>query len=307
MGTVKIIFGTLFLIVVAGLLSFYWLFPFSPSQFTARGPIDSNFSLSNATEVQMQFYPNMRYPSPNISYTLDTSACSLQRQQDIKTAMSLLENETVLRFYSADSNPEINISCSNNIVVNKNYFVAGEGGPVNITETQDFNVITKGEVLLLRGNTCPFPNVALHELLHSLGFAHSQNPNNVMYPVTGCDQTLGQDIPDLINKLYSVPSLPDLSFENASAIMQGRYLDATVNIINNGLQPSGASTLVISADNATLREEPLKPIGIGEGMTLVFQNIWVPNLNVNEVEFSLKTNFSEIQSGNNEIRLELNP
>ena len=122
--------------------------------------------------------------------------------------------------------------------MNENYFVAGEGGPTNISSTNDFNVITHGQVLLLRDSDCPTPNVATHELLHALGFAHSTNPNNVMYPVTNCDQTIGQDIPELINTLYSTPSYSDLSFANASAIIHGRYLDTNISISNNGLNDS---------------------------------------------------------------------
>lgn len=276
--------------------------PFKSLQFILSPNQNNNFSLSNTT-IQMQFYPNMRYPSPNISYSIDNSLCNLQRQQDMQTALNTIQNITILKFNQVDSNPEISISCDNKVVINENYFVAGEGGPVNITQTDDYNVITHGEVLLLKDSNCPVPNVAIHELLHSLGFNHSQNPNNIMYPVTNCYQTIGQDIPDLINSLYSIPSLPDLSIENASAFMQGRYVNANVSIKNNGFQDAQPSLMVISADGNQIKQEPINSVRVGEGFSFQFQNIFVPSMSVKELEFSIESNFSEIQKNNNEIKL----
>jgi Matrixin/CARDB len=303
MAWVKVVLGFLFTVIVFCLLILYWFVPFNSVEYNA--PINSNFSLNSSTLSQMQFYPNMRYPSPNISYNIDSSLCSLNRQSDIQQALGIIQNLTILNFYPVDSNPEISISCNSKIIINENYFVAGEGGPTNISETNDFNVITHGQVLLLRDSDCPTPNVAIHELLHSLGFNHSTNPNNVMYPVTNCDQTIGQDIPALINNLYSTPSYPDLSFANASAVIHGRYLDTNISISNNGLNDSNNATLVISADGNQVDTETISPIQIGGGITFLLKNLWVPIVSVNELEYQINANFSEINKNDNQIRLEI--
>jgi Astacin (Peptidase family M12A) len=304
MAWLKVMLGFLFAVIVFCLLTLYWFLPFNSIEYTSA-PINSNFSLNSSTLSQMQFYPNMRYPSPNISFNIDSTLCNLNRQDDIKQAMGIIQNLTILKFYSVSSNPEISISCNSKVIVNENYFVAGEGGPTSILETKDFNVITYGQVLLLRDSNCANPNIATHELLHALGFNHSTNPNNVMYPITNCDQTIGQDIPALINSLYSTPSYSDLSFANASAIIHGRYLDTNFSISNNGLNDSNKAILIISADGNQIDSETISPIQIGEGVTLMLKNLWVPSLNVNELEYQINTNFSEINKNDNQIRLEI--
>jgi len=284
------------------LLVGYWFVPFSSVNFSLRPAANSNFSLNSSIPTDMQFYPNMRYPSRNISYSINPKLCTLQKQADMKEALKILENLTVLKFYSVNSDPEINITCNSNIIVNENYFVAGEGGPVNITQSGDFNVIRAGRVLLLRNSNCPAPNVAIHELLHALGFDHSKNPNNVMYPITSCRQTIGEDIPALINGLYSYPSYPDLAVENASAVLHGRYIDANVTVINRGLANSNSSVLLISSNGKKLKEIDVKPIPLGNGIMFSFANLLAPFF-VNQLNFTIETNSSELQKNNNEAEL----
>lgn len=303
---VKAIFGGVFALIVFALLGIYWFMPFNSTQLFVKAPANSNFSLNSSQSMynDMQFYPNMRYTSPNISYTINTTRCSLQKQNNMQEAFKRIENITFLHFYSVNSNPEISVSCDNKVVVNKSYFIAGEGGPVNITQAGKFNVIEQGEVLLLRDSNCQVPNIATHELLHALGFKHSKNPNNVMYPVTDCSQTIGQDIPSLINQLYSYPTLPDLEISNATATIKGRYINANVTIKNEGLQNAAGSTLIISSGNARIRTETVPAIPIGSGITFSFTNLLSP-ININQLEFNVLTNFSELEKNNNKIELDL--
>lgn len=308
MGVIKIILSLFFFVIVVGLLTVYWFMPFSPVQFISKSPVNPNFNLNSSLLSKMQFYPNMRYPSENISYDIDTKICTLQKRDNIKRALENMENLTMLQFYPVSSNPEISITCNEKVVINKDFFVAGEGGPVNVTKSGDFNIITHGKVLLLRNSNCPNPGIATHELLHALGFVHSKNPDNIMYyKITGCYQTVGKDIPTLINQLYSIQSLPDLAFVNASATMHGRYLDFNVSIVNNGFQDSEESKLIIYTNNNKIKEVLLNPINIGAGISFTFKNILIPNIinNINEVKFDITSNFSELEKNNNEIKLEM--
>jgi hypothetical protein len=304
MAWLKVMLGFLFGVIVFSLLSLYWFMPFNSIEFSTT-PVNSNFSLNSSTLSQMQFYPNLRYPSYNLSYNIDSRLCNLQKQDDMKRAFNIIQNLTVLNFYPVNSNPEIAVSCDSKIIVNENYFVAGEGGPVNISRTDDFNVIIQGKILLLKDSNCPNPNIAIHELLHALGFNHSINQNNIMYPITNCEQTIGQDIPELIDILYSTPSYSDLSFKNATAIIHGRYLDTNISISNNGLNDSANADLIISADGNQIDKEKISPIPIGGGITYQFKNLWVPSLNVNELEYQINANFSELNKNDNQIRLEI--
>jgi len=301
---VKATFGGGFAFLVLVLLAVYWFLPFSPVNFYVQSPENSNFSLNSSIPLNMQFYPNMRYPSENISYSINSQLCTLQKQANIKEAMATLENLTVLNFYPVNSNPEISVTCDSKVVVNEKYFVAGEGGPVNITKSGNFNVIKEGKILLLRESSCPTPNVAIHELLHALGFDHSQNPNNVMYPVTSCAQTIGKDIPSLIDEIYSYPPYPDLALQNASAILHGRYIDANITVENTGLADSNGSTLEISVDGKQIKKVNIGPIDIGSGIIFHFANLLTP-ISVNQIDFSVNSSSEELQKNNNKIELVL--
>ncbi len=303
MKFLKVVLGFFAVFAIAA-LAFYWFMPFTQIEFFPSSG-NSNFSLNSSVPMDMLFYPNLRYASPNISYSIDMSLCTLQKQDDMMRAFDAIQNLTILKFSQADSNANILITCDSNVVVEENYFVAGEGGPVNITKSGDFSVIKEGKILLLKESSCPQPNIAIHELLHALGFNHSINKNNILYPVTTCRETIGEDIPALINTLYSVPSYPDLVLKNASAVIHGRYLDTNVSVANNGLVNSGNSVMIISAGGTEINREVVPSLDIGSGIAFTFKNIQLQNTNVNELEYNLQSDFSELDKANNQVILKI--
>jgi len=245
----------------------------------------------------------MRFPEPRISYKIDD--CTLQKQDDMERAFNILENLTILDFYSVSSNEEISVTCSSNNIIEEGMFIAGEGGPTNITQGDDFNVIFRGTILLIKDSKCTDPNVALHELFHVLGFNHSENSNNIMYYVSKCRQEISSDMIKLINELYSIPSYADLSFEDVSATMSGKYLNTNFTIRNYGLKDTTSSQVKIYGDGKNIKTVDLKPVNIGYGRSISLQNIFVTQLNVKELEFVIETNFPELDKENNKIILEI--
>lgn len=296
----KLILTFIFVLIVILLMIFYFI-PFGAINFVAKSG-NYNFSVIQ-TGNQMQFYPNMRFPDSEISYKI--SDCPLQKENDMEFAFEIMENLTPLKFYSAVNNEEISIGCDERNHFNGGLFIAGEGGPTNISKAGEFYVILNGEILLIRKSDCPKPNVALHELLHVLGFEHSTNQENIMYNITNCDQIIGEDMIQLIKKLYSVPSYPDLAFENVSAVMSGRFIDIDMTVMNIGLNNAGKSQIIIYADGNIIKEADLEPIGIGRGRIISMKNIWVSQININELDLIVKTDFDEINKENNKIKLEI--
>jgi len=294
----KFFLSILSFLLISSLMILYLLVPYNYIEFSFK-PKNSNFSISQSEE--MQFYQNIRFQSPNISYKID--ACPLKKTEDMKKAFEIISNLSVLNFDEVLSKEEISVFCDEKIQTEGNLFVAGEGGPSNISRAGKFNVVLNGKILLLRESECPEPNVAIHELLHVLGFKHSENKNNIMYSISSCSQTISDDIINLLEKLYSIPSYSDLEFESAEAVMRGRYLDLNMSIRNNGLKNSEISKIIISSEGKTLKEIEMTPLEIGYGRAVFLSNIYVMKFNVEEIEIFIDADFDELDKDNNRIVL----
>jgi hypothetical protein len=297
----KAVFGYVISIILIAFLIFYWVFPLGTLNFGITSAKNYNFSMSNNINDSMQFYKNLRYSDRNISYSI--SGCPIGKEDEMKTAFSIIENSTILNFYSVNENGEISVACDEKNRVEGGLFIAGEGGPTNITESGDFNVISHGTILLIRESNCERPNIALHELLHALGFNHSENPNNIMYPVSKCSQIISQDILSTVNSLYSVQSLPDLLLENVSATMSGRYLDLNLTLRNNGLSNAQGGDIEVYADGNIIKKIEFKPLAVGSGRIITMGNIFILQKSINELRFFINADLDELSKENNEAIL----
>lgn len=297
------ILSVIFILSVVSMLWIYWFAGFEEVSLYKK-PVSSNFSFNVHDSKNMQFYENLRYPETKISYRIDDK-CTLQKKSDMEGAINILDEKTILKFYPVFADEEIFISCGNKPIMQGDLFIAGEGGPVNITKSGNFNVIFYGEILLIKQSECPAPNIALHELLHVLGFGHSNNPENIMYNITKCEQTLGDDIPDLINELYSVKNYPDLVLEDVYPAIHGRYLDLNMTVKNNGLKKSEETIINVYAGDILLETIDLQSLNIGEGMKLIMKNINLKKTNFNQLRMILESDFEELDKENNEIVFEI--
>lgn len=287
------------IIFIIGLLISYWFIPFGKTQFKSQYG-HTNFTLNNSDS--MQFYPNMRFPYPNISYKIYD--CTLEKKNEMLRAFDLLANETLLKFYSTENNEEISVSCDSQERIEGGLFIAGEGGPTEIAKINNLYLISHGNILLIRPSECSNPNIATHELLHVLGFTHSPNPENIMYNTSNCNQELGDDIISLIDKLYSITSYPDLTIESASADVHERYIDVNISVRNNGLIPSKESKILIFADSTLEKEINLETIQAGFGRSITLQNILTFKLKIDKIEFEIQYDSDELNKENNKITLD---
>ena len=298
----KEVLGFVFFVVVVALLFLYWFFPLDEIEFKASGLKNTNFTI-NSSSGSVQFYENMRYPNKDISYRIED--CTLQKTDEMQRAFETIENLTVLNFYPVNNKEEIFVTCDSKTRIEGDLFVAGEGGPTKITKSKNFNVIYEGAITLVRDSKCENPNIGIHELLHTLGFDHSDNPDNIMYFVSSCDQEIGQDIIEWISYLYSFPSYTDLAFENASALMHGRYLDITLTINNDGLEDSENSKLIIYADNKSIKEFEIESIPISGGRIITLKNILVLQTRIDKLELFIDYNLPELDKDNNGLILKI--
>lgn len=311
MGMMKKILSLIALLFLLMLLVLYWFIPqgwmpsslpdYNTTNFSINTEGSQNFSEGNVSE--MQFYKNLRFASNQITYSIDS--CPVDRKQEIISALALLSSKTILNFIEVQSNPNIDISCEDKVIeAESGMFIAGEGGPTNITILKDYNLITHGKVLLLKSSKCSTPDIALHELLHALGFAHSPNPKNIMYPVSDCGQEFSEDIIDMINNLYSVEASPDLSIENSNAEFKNHYLNLNVTIKNIGLKTSDEYKLKVYVNNVIEENISYEAIEPGFGRTTILTNIFVSAMKIENIKLEIVHNSQELRKDNNILVLQ---
>jgi len=301
MGNKTILFFASLLLIIS-LLGTYWFIPFDNTYFIS-GNQNTNFSDSNSSAEQMQFYPNLRFLSPNISYRIEE--CPLNKKAEMEQAFEIISNKTILSFYPVTSGENILTTCQSRNKFEGDLFIAGEGGPINITSAGKYNVIYHGAILLIRESKCETPNIAIHELLHVLGFEHSSNQGNVMYNISKCGQQIGEDVLMEINRLYSIPAYPDIIVDEVSASMHGRYLNSNFSVKNLGLNDSEKLNLTIYVDGKKVEEVGIDALKIGTGMKISLQNIFVNKFEVKEIRFFADYPLEELEKNNNEIILKV--
>lgn len=262
---------------------------------------------SSLPSTSTQFYPNMRYPDRVIFYTISAN-CGEKQRADFIEATRILERKTLLEFEPlplGKDAPFIEVSCAagdDSALESTGYYVAGEGGPTKIVNTTRYAVILGGRISLFREEHCNKPQVALHELLHALGFDHKSDKKSIMFPITNCNQVLDNDIVAEINRLYSQPSAPDLYIEKIEANKTGPFLNFKIVVGNSGLKDVQNSTLEVRWNGQTLGEFSLEDIPLGTKRFLEVSNFRIPR-DAFELEFFVLADQKEITTRNNKIRI----
>jgi len=255
-------------------------------------------------DYELQFFPNMRFDHNNISYAADSS-CSTERVDKLKRAFSILQSKVeVISFFEETAKPDISVNCSNESIEEEmNTFIAGSGGAEGkIPFTGMFYIIPKGEVTLYEDINCDFPDVEVHEVLHVLGFNHSASQSSVMYPISSCKQVITSDITDELIRLYSIPALPDLYFENISGTKRGNYVNLNFSLKNQGLKDSGNLSVILYGNNKEIIRKEITSIEPGSGIIYSVQNIRTSSNSLNMVV----QNGEELNERNNHAELILN-
>lgn len=296
----------LFFILVIGLGAALLFYSYVPGETVPLISIDIEPPLPNRTYTpSVQFYPDMRFPSSDITYHIE-SACTDNKRADVEEAFTILEDETPLSFSEISNEPQISILCSQlpPEPTKRRHFVAGEGGPTEILNTSQYAIILAGEISLYRAETCETPHIALHEILHVLGFDHNDNPRSILYPTLDCSQILDSYLVKEIERLYEDPATPDLRIADVEGNKSGRYLSFTIEVTNEGLVDAKDVSLRVFADEEVIQDFELDDIPVGAKKILT-----VTNLNVGrrasrivfEVD-SLDT-IDELEEGNNKKEL----
>lgn len=305
---------TIFLLLLILILSYYVYVNFPRDAELLKITNNPSFEEPIINSEAKQFFPNMKFNHNQISYFIDWN-CNLEKKSKMEKAFAELSGKVPeIIFYAREINPDIEISCTKNkdVNVDKKYFVAGEGGAKEIIRTGNYNIITEGIILLydntkIRTKNCDYPNVELHELLHVLGFDHSDNKRSIMFPhIESCDQILENSIVSQLKELYSKENLPDLYFENIEVTKKGIYLDFQLTAKNSGSIKADNVTLTIMDENTIIQEKNLGDFDFGSGITLKTTNLKIKRLNPDEINFILdkENKIKESNEENNIVNIQ---
>jgi len=297
----KIYYKSLITIVLFSFTAFAFLFMFGgDSGFIKITPFAILEVNENSSEA-LQQYTNMRFASRIITYSINSS-CSLDEVLRIKSAFNTLENRTQIVHFNETTNGRISILCNNTKNRNgRDHIKLGEGGINEVVKIDKLHIINKGQITFFRNeNRCDTPNVESHEILHVLGFKHSNNTQSIMYNLSSCNQNITNNIIKELRRLYSVPELPDLKIEKVEFQKNRRTVDLDINIINQGLKDSENITLRILSRTRGIAEFKIGNLPYGAG-----KRIRITNLNPKRskylkieisggIEIDLSNNFKEI-------------
>jgi hypothetical protein len=304
--------GKLIAVIIAlGLLAFslgflYQNLPGEPKEFLVK----TNFS-QKAIDIDYGptpvFSENLRFGHNNITYFIESS-CTNNKINSMLNAFDIIGGEVDKISFSSSIRWEadILIGCSEDYIeLSENLFVAGEGGPSEIIDTGLFNLVRRGKISLYEDPKCDYPVVEVHELLHVLGFNHSEDPTNVMYNISDCEQRITQDAVGTLSLLYSIESLPDLLITNLSAIKNGRYLDFNITIRNQGLADSSNSSLVVSSSIKEIGRVEFGEISPGAGRKIQIQNMRMFSRSLEEIDFTVDgdNTIHELNKENNHMQM----
>jgi len=307
----------IFLIILLGIASFifYDVILQNPGQFNIlpnnnqeqNTPIFNQEILDEYPEG-ITFHPNMRFRSKQISYSVDPT-CPENRKNDTHQAFEILTKETILSFNEVENKGEITAICSEQIKeLPEDYFVAGEGGPSHVVNTTKYFVIFNGTILLYKDNKCKKPIVAIHEILHTISFAHSSNKDSIMYNFSDCNQKITPLIVNTIEQLYKDPTLPDLVFKEVIATKSGRYLDINFTVANQGLKNSDKVniTLFNPKKETEINSYEFEDFKIGTGKIIKIENLRVSSSLENlKLVIDNENQIIEIDENNNIIEMAL--
>lgn len=301
------ILEALLIIIAAGIaaISLYLAWQnISPAQIPYTSIIKPSSELAPLENSEVkQFYPNMRYPSSSISFSIESS-CNAQKRQDMESALNIIQNKTILKFYEKINDAEIKFSCSDAVPAAKTarHFVAGEGGPVTIINTSKYSIILQGQVLLYRIERCGEPVVTIHETLHALGFDHTSHESSILYPVSNCNQQLEQEIVNTINQIYAVKPLPDITIESLNANRRGLFISFEIIIANEGLSEIGDAALILQSEGKKIKDISLESLEIGKKRIITVENLRLP-WGTKDIEFIIESKEIELNKENNRAML----
>lgn len=184
-----------------------------------------------------------------------------------------------------------------------------------LIQSADIQLLTKSGPKQL--STIDMTNLAIHEMGHALGLNHSDDENDIMYPILVVPSKEIKGIPDKevsrLQEIYSVEPEPDLRIIEANVskatvkrITTFYLINISLIIENNGLVDAISPQMAISTDGIAVKNDTLPDIQIGNSLSVTLGNLRVEK-DFSAIEIMLDPNnvIDELNETNNFINVEV--
>lgn len=176
----------------------------------------SNNQLKRYGNTLIQFSDNkekgdIHYASGKITYIiLNEQICGQVEASRIRKAFIEIQTQTnnLLNFTEVYGTADIEVNCFKNALSGekKGYLIFG-----NSAFATDGDLVTKGKINFYNcksNNRVPgcfnFPDVEIHEILHTFGIGHIENTKSIMTPdYHGCRYKIDKEIIDYLTRIYT--------------------------------------------------------------------------------------------------------
>ena len=131
----------MFIFFVASAMLIYNIYLIIPDEKNAISASFDNLEGYSLPAKSYQFYPEMRFESSKISYSI-ADKCDENRRNDVIAAFNILDEKTVIDFYETEEG-NIKVLCSEIAPdpEQEGHFIAGEGGPNKIINATKYSII----------------------------------------------------------------------------------------------------------------------------------------------------------------------
>ena len=127
--------------------------------------------------------------------------------------------------------------------------------------------------MLPAGTNCVDLNRAIHELGHIIGFDHTTDPSDIMYPYESCARQITKKEIMTIESIYSMEPRPQLYLSGVSVLVDRGYANINFSVKNIGIIHTPKTEIFVYSDGKVAYKIELDILRPSDGVFEYLKNI----------------------------------